>query len=604
MNNYIIVGDPHIKYTAPVFRKETYFEELKDKIKQINSIAQENNAQIICLGDFFNSYVEDYFESIMYELSDLIKDWTSLIGNHDCKNVNGDLKGTSFGILEKMHYINIEAPKGMDFFHYYNREEFNGKSENKIALIHDYIMPSGTKENFEYKECSENDYKLVFCGHWHCFSSDTEILTENGWKYFYNLSYKDKVLTLNLEKSRNNNILEYNNINKIIERGHYGEMYHIQSSFCDLLVTPEHRLICKPGSWSEGYTFVSASNTYKSASRYPLSGTLDSCGIGLSDDQIKFIVWCISDGWIDSRGKPSINFRLKKPRKIDSLICLLNKMNLKFTQGVYSDGAVRIRVSGKENNLTYLFYLIGRNTSEKSLPYLFRHANKHQANIIFDTYSITDGHLYKNKLQLSTSKKIECDILQEMFCKNGFRCDYSIRKYSNENHKDSFILNITPNQETTYLKPSDNFKIETYRGKVYCVSVDNSTVVVRRNGKVMITGNCPFDINVGRTRYINPGSLMRSTVKELLLNRIPEVILLNDETLEVKHIPLNVKPLLEVSNAEENKLDKTFESKFADMLLQSDLTNNDSNDIINILKKNNVEVSIIEYIDKKLEELK
>lgn len=282
MNNYIIVGDLHIKYIAPVFRKETYFEELKDKIRQINDIAQENNAQVICLGDFFNSYVEDYFESIMYELSDLIKGWTSLIGNHDCKNINGDLKGTSFGILEKMHYINIEAPKNIDFFHYYNREEFNGKSNNKIALIHDYIMPSGTKENFEYKECSENDYKLVFCGHYHY----------------------------------------------------------------------------------------------------------------------------------------------------------------------------------------------------------------------------------------------------------------------------------------------------------------------------------PFDINVGGTRYINPGSLMRSTVKELSLNRIPEVILFNDETLEVKHIPLKVKSLLEVSNTEENKLDKTFESKFADMLLNNDLTNNDSNDIINILKKNNVEVSIIKYIEQKLKEIK
>ena len=38
MNNYIIVGDPHIKYIAPAFRKETYFEELKDKLNQINII--------------------------------------------------------------------------------------------------------------------------------------------------------------------------------------------------------------------------------------------------------------------------------------------------------------------------------------------------------------------------------------------------------------------------------------------------------------------------------------------------------------------------------------------------------------------------------------
>ena len=162
MAKYIIVGDLHIKYTAPIFRKPTYFQELISKIDQINTIAKENNAKVICLGDFFNSYVEDYFESIMYELADRIYGWYSLIGNHDCKDVEGNLKGTSFGILEKMGYIKTEAPAYLDFFHYYKRNNFTGKSKNKIALIHDYIMPSGTKENFEYKECFENDYDIIF----------------------------------------------------------------------------------------------------------------------------------------------------------------------------------------------------------------------------------------------------------------------------------------------------------------------------------------------------------------------------------------------------------------------------------------------------------
>jgi len=282
MNNYIIVGDPHIKYTAPTFRKETYFEELKDKINQINIIAKNNNARVITLGDFFNSYVEDHFESIMYEISDMIYGWFSLIGNHDCKNTEGNLKGTSFGVLETVGYIRTEPPAFLDFYHYFKRETFPKPSKNKIALIHDYIMPKGTKENFEYKECKENGYNIVFCGHYHY----------------------------------------------------------------------------------------------------------------------------------------------------------------------------------------------------------------------------------------------------------------------------------------------------------------------------------PFDITVGNTRYINPGSLMRSTVKELQLNRTPEVILFNDQSLDVKHIPLKVKPLEEVSNTlEENKLDKTFESKFVDMILKNDLANNNSNDIINLLRKNNVEISIIEYIERKLKEL-
>ena len=282
MAKYVIIGDLHVKYTAPVFRKPTYFQELISKIDQINTIAKENNAKVICLGDFFNSYVEDYFESIMYELANRIYGWTSLVGNHDCKDVEGNLRGTSFGILEKMDYIRTDSVANIDFFHYYNREKFTGKSKNKIALIHDYIMPSGTKENFEYKECFENDYRIVLAGHYHF----------------------------------------------------------------------------------------------------------------------------------------------------------------------------------------------------------------------------------------------------------------------------------------------------------------------------------PFDKTIGQTRYINPGSLMRSTIKELQLKRTPEVILLDDTSLEIKHIPLKVKPLEDVSNPlEENKLDKTFESKFVDMLLKNDLTGS-NNDIISLLQKNNIDKNIVEYIKGKIDEVK
>lgn len=281
---YIVVGDPHIKYTAPVFRKNTYYEELLDKIDQINVLMNKYTATPICLGDLFNSYVEDYFETIAYDLSSKFNGlWASIIGNHDCKSIDGNLKGTSFGVLNKANIVLLPDSyfPFMDFFHYYKRKEFTGKSKNKVAFIHDYIMPKGTKEKFEYKECFQNDYKVVFCGHYHY----------------------------------------------------------------------------------------------------------------------------------------------------------------------------------------------------------------------------------------------------------------------------------------------------------------------------------PFDVVVGGTRYINPGSLMRSTITELELNRTPEVILFDSDTLEVQHIPLKVKPLQEVSNTlEENKLDSTFESKFVDMLLKNDLTG-DNNDIISLLKKNKVDDNIVKYIQTKMEEI-
>lgn len=185
MNNFIVVGDMHIRYTAPSFRKSTFYSELLNKIDQINKLARQYNADVICLGDLFNSYVEDYFELISYDLINRIKGWYSLIGNHDCKTTNGDLRGTSFGTLKAANIIKL----GLDFakkynndkveyhfFDYYNRQNLMKKqiiSEEdrdkkvRIAFIHDYVMPKGTKENFEYKECEENDYNIVFCGHYH-----------------------------------------------------------------------------------------------------------------------------------------------------------------------------------------------------------------------------------------------------------------------------------------------------------------------------------------------------------------------------------------------------------------------------------------------------
>lgn len=168
-NNLIIVGDLHVKYIAPSFRKESFYAELLNKIRQIKFLAEKYDADVICLGDFFNSYVEDYFELISFDLCDLINGWYSVIGNHDCKSANGDLRGTSFGSLVKSNILKVlETNDKIDVFHYYNRKDF-GKfdTKNKIAFIHDYIMPAETKENFEFIACEQNNYNFVFCGHYH-----------------------------------------------------------------------------------------------------------------------------------------------------------------------------------------------------------------------------------------------------------------------------------------------------------------------------------------------------------------------------------------------------------------------------------------------------
>lgn len=179
---FIVVGDIHASFVGPKRREDNYYTCLIDKLKQIRVIQKDNNnCPVICLGDFFDHKVTEHLEKMIFDLVPLLKNWYSVIGNHDNHKENGaDLKGTSFGLLNETGILKL----GTDFcnnfdqdilhfdcFDYYNRDQYgtkelNGKDIN-VAFVHDYIMPSGTKANYEFKECAESGYDYVFTGHFH-----------------------------------------------------------------------------------------------------------------------------------------------------------------------------------------------------------------------------------------------------------------------------------------------------------------------------------------------------------------------------------------------------------------------------------------------------
>jgi glycosyltransferase involved in cell wall biosynthesis len=80
--------------------------------------------------------------------------------------------------------------------------------------------------------------KLLLWMDWHCYSDDTEVLTSDGWKLFKDVTYEDKIATLN--PTLNN--LEYHKPITIIKKKYRGNMFHQKSRSIDLLVTPQHDL--------------------------------------------------------------------------------------------------------------------------------------------------------------------------------------------------------------------------------------------------------------------------------------------------------------------------------------------------------------------------
>jgi hypothetical protein len=72
----------------------------------------------------------------------------------------------------------------------------------------------------------------------HCLTMDHEVLTDNGWKYFNNITDTDKLLSLDT-------ITMESNYDTIIEKLHYEKkgrmMYHIKNNYIDTIVTSNHR---------------------------------------------------------------------------------------------------------------------------------------------------------------------------------------------------------------------------------------------------------------------------------------------------------------------------------------------------------------------------
>lgn len=333
--------------------------------------------------------------------------------------------------------------------------------------------PGGCRGSIKSKE---NDFGRSITGH--CFSQDTEILTKVGWKFFEELTNEDLVATMNQEDFK----LEWQSIIKFFKYTDYNELYKIKGRYINLLVTGDHNLFYLTEPSKRLMRFKA--KDFNKLSQRTFIKAIESENIPKFDKNfLKFIVWILADGSIEEGS--SIRWHFRKERKIIRLIQLLNDLKLNFTKIKQSGGTTKIRLCNKDSK-SWINLL----TEKKIMPEWFRDLSKEEANIILEEYSHTDGTKYRDVIQISTSKKLEADIIQQLCVTNGIKCSFTIRKRKNINHKPNYVLCVDPKRSCTHIhKKSVSFKKVKYDGYVWCIEVPNHTLLVRRQGNVILVGN-------------------------------------------------------------------------------------------------------------------
>ncbi|MFX1293278.1 MAG: DNA polymerase domain-containing protein, partial [Promethearchaeota archaeon] len=388
-----------------------------------------------------------------------------------------------------------------------------------------------------------------------CLDKETEILTYNGWKNKDNLLENDFVLTFNTKTYK----LEYNKVRKKFIYDYNGEMYHLETKTMEQLITPNHRVLyfnhdrsnivlSDKMRWEDEISILQVKDMKKNWYSIPYSGewnrerkeTFELNGITLDMDSfLAFFGIFLSDGRIDSNGieiQISQSNELEKSQIQEVIRGFCEKNKYKFTENEYPNGQGRKYLIFGINNkeLAQKFLELLHYKTQKKFRFIPRDLlmlNQDQLQILWNTLMLGTGGKknYKGKdcyQNFGTNSKQLADDVQELSIKLGISTKL-LREVRNpttggrldKNHG-FYRIYFSYEKRNVISKQNNPIHTHSYKGKIWCVSTENGTIMIRRNGKISITGNSLYP------SIIKTWNLSYETVNcrhlECKENKIPE----------------------------------------------------------------------------------
>ena len=376
----------------------------------------------------------------------------------------------------------MEAPSNLDI----NEEEAMrriGEQEAKQGW-------KFTEQQLEGIFTAMNNNVTIIRGYGGCVDCDTEFFNGYEWKRIADYKVGDKVLQYNKDGSATLVVPK-----KYVK---YEEdiMYHFATKYgTDQCLSLEHRVVYRTSKGNlhvkPFHEVLKDHNNCKSGFTGKFYTTFDyndGVGIDKTDDEIRLQIAYMADGHF-SNNTNYCRMNLKKKRKQQRLEQLLHKLNIDYNCVEKDDGFK-----------VYTFYAMNR---EKEFESYWYNCTQHQFEVVCDEVLHWDGSTINKDRFCSNSKKT-VDFIQFAFATVGKRCNILVddrigQKHSNNNDytykNKNYYFSVTnrnmvgiggfhEGQTKTPIVP-----VKTKDGYKYCFEVDSSMLVLRRNGKIFITGN-------------------------------------------------------------------------------------------------------------------
>lgn len=312
-----------------------------------------------------------------------------------------------------------------------------------------------------------------------CVTGDHEVLTPEGWIPIDQLTKEHKLAIWDKDDS-----IKFEHPFETFKYEYKGELIQFNEPQLDQLVTPNHRIVYAA---NKKYHTKCADDIieYKGA-KIPTAGLYSQGNINLSSDAVKFITAIQADGYIINES--TVRFRFQKTKKVDRLREILKNLNLSYD---FKFG----------NDLAYEFYIRECNGYLKWFkikkewgPFLLTWSAINLDTLI-DELKYWDGtyevdYLHKREAYFSNN------INNINWIKTILHLRNKQGTFSTGNR--TYILGIN---RRTKSRLHGGRKLN-FAGMVYCPKVSTGYFLIRRNGKISVTGNSNYGMR-GPTFAIN-----------------------------------------------------------------------------------------------------
>jgi len=378
-----------------------------------------------------------------------------------------------------------------------------------------------------------------------CYSDDTEFLTKDGWKHFDNISEKDELATVYLNKNANGKDItnrhflgiEYQKSIDKFDSIYNGPMYSITGIHTDTFITANHKMLIRKverkSQKEYEWELIEAAHLpdtfdvviYPTPNNKNFSNKKYFTGIPIPPHAyLRLIGWYLSDGTSLFKedgctvkairisqiegGKLSAN--MTKWYKKYGYIAKAGMYKYKRKPNIYNS-KFHVETSLNITNNIIINNIVNdcSRTKNKRIPrWVFELSKVLMETVLFDLIK-GDGtkRTHKTKeesyIYYSSLKELADDV-QELAMHCGWETTlWGPFDYFNKN--DGLIcpmyqVHLRKNilQNRRFVRNQNVSKKNVENQRIVCFTVPNGTLITRRNGKISIHGNCKHGMHLKR----------------------------------------------------------------------------------------------------------